>query len=102
MKQTTGGAKLNQAWRFEGCLHYPALWAILISGLTGLGYYLTAKFGFAFTFGPHAISVLWLPNSIVLSALVLTPMRSWWLPLLATFCAHLTIELQSGVPLNLV
>ncbi len=102
MKETTGGAKLNRVWNFEGCLHYPALWVVLVSALTGLGYYLTAKFGFALTFGPHAISVMWLPNSIVLSVLVLMPVRSWWLPLLATFCAHLAGELQSGVPLNLV
>ncbi|HLX71816.1 MAG TPA: hypothetical protein VKV04_19550, partial [Verrucomicrobiae bacterium] len=101
MKETTGGAKLNRAWNIEGCLHYPALWVVLVSALTGLGYYLTAKFGFALTFGPHAISVMWLPNSIVLSVLVLMPVRSWWLPLLATFCAHLAGELQSGVPLNL-
>ena len=102
MKEITGGAKLNRAWGFESYNHYPALWAIIVSGFTGLGYYLTAKFGFALTFGPHAISVMWLPNSIVLSVLVLTPVRSWWLPLLATFCAHLAGELQSGVPLNLV
>src|SRR6516162_571781 len=98
MKETTGGAKSNRAWHFEGFLHYPALWIIFVSGLTGLGYYLTAKLGFAFTFIPHAVSVMWLPNSIVLAVLVLTPVRSWWLPLLATFCAHLAVELQSGVP----
>src|SRR5215469_8788756 len=102
MKQTFGGAKLSRARLSEGGLHYPALWALLVSGLTGLGYYLTAKFGFALTFGPHAISVLWLPNSIVLAVLVLTPVRLWWLPLFATLCAHLAGELQSGVPLNLV
>lgn len=102
MKETTGGPKLHRAWRIEGCLHYTVLWPILVSVFTGFGYYLTAKFGFALTFGPHAISVLWLPNSILLAVLVLTPARSWWLPLLATFCAHLAVELQSGVPLNLV
>lgn len=101
MKDTTGGAKLDR-WRFEGRNDDRALWIILISCLTGLGYYLTAKFGFALTFGPHAISVLWLPNSILLVVLVLVPARAWWLPLLATFCAHLAVELQSGVPLNLV
>src|SRR5690348_704723 len=101
MKETTGSAKLGQAWHVEELLHYPALWAILVSGLTGAGYYMTAKFGFALTFGPHAISVMWLPNSIVLAVLVLTPVRSWWLSLLATFCAHLAVELQSGVPLGL-
>lgn len=91
-----------RAWHFEAYDDYPASWAILVSGLTGIGYFLTAKFGFALTFGPHAISVLWLPNSILLAVLVLTPVRAWWLPLLATFCAHLAVELQSGVPLALV
>src|SRR5579871_770923 len=102
MKETTGRAKLNRAWHFDALKEYPALGAILVSGLTGLGYYLSAKFGFALTFGPHAISVLWMPNSILLAVLVLTPMRAWWLPLLATLCAHLAVELQNGVPLNLV
>jgi PAS domain S-box-containing protein len=102
MKETMGGAKLSRAWRFEARDDYPALWAVLVSCLTGLGYYLTAKFGFALTFGPHAVSVLWLPNSILLAVLVLIPVRGWWLPLLATFCAHLAVELQSGVPLDLV
>src|SRR6266480_6179524 len=37
------------------------------------GYYLGCKIGFALTFQPHPISVLWPPNSIVVAALLLTP-----------------------------
>jgi len=61
-------------------------------------YYFTAKFGFAFTLQPGSVSTLWLPNSILLAALLLTPRRSWWIVLLAALPAHFAAELQSGVP----
>src|SRR5437870_4044405 len=63
-----------------------------------LAYYLGAKIGFALTFQPHPVSVLWPPNSILLAALLLTPVRVWWVILLAAFPAHLTVQLQSNVP----
>ena len=66
--------------------------------LVALGYYLGAKIGFALTFRPHPISVLWPPNAILLAALLLTPLRVWWLILLAAFPAHLAAQLQGNVP----
>ena len=63
-----------------------------------LAYYLGAKIGFALTFQPHPASVLWPPNSILLAALLLTPVRIWWVILLAAFPAHLAAQLQSNVP----
>ena len=62
------------------------------------GYYLGCKIGFALTFQPHPVSVLWPPNSVLVAALLLTPPRSWWLVLLAAFPAHLAAQLQSHVP----
>jgi two-component system, LuxR family, sensor kinase FixL len=62
------------------------------------GYYLGCKIGFALTFEPHPVSVLWPPNSILVAALLLTPVRLWWLVLLAAFPAHLIAQLQSDVP----
>jgi PAS domain S-box-containing protein len=62
------------------------------------GYYLGCKIGFALTFQPHPVSVLWPPNSIVTAALLLTPLRLWWFVLLAAFPAHLAAQLQSDVP----
>ncbi|MGC1321591.1 MAG: MASE1 domain-containing protein [Candidatus Udaeobacter sp.] len=62
------------------------------------GYYLGCKIGFALTFQPHPVSVLWPPNGIVVAALLLTPRRNWWLVLLAAFPAHLAAQLQSHVP----
>ena len=67
-----------------------------------LAYYLGAKIGFALTFQPHPISVLWPPNSILLAALLLTPVRIWWVILLAAFPAHLAAQLQSNVPPTMI
>jgi len=84
-------------------------WNVLLGSptvATGLavfvGYYLGAKLGFALTFQPHPVSVLWPPNSILAAALLLTPLRIWWLVLLSAFSAHLAAELQSQVPLIMI
>src|SRR5256886_5734023 len=67
-----------------------------------IGYYLGAKVGFALTFRPHPVSVLWPPNAILLAALLLTPVRVWWVILLAAFPAHLAAQLQSNVPPTMI
>ena len=72
--------------------------ALLVFG----GYYFGAKIGFALTFEPHPVSVLWPPNSILVAALLLTPRRTWWLVLFAAFPAHLAAQLQSQVPLTMI
>ena len=72
---------------------------LLFGGLlVCVGYYLGAKLGFALTFHPRPVSVMWPPNSILLAALLLTPPRSWWFFLLCALPAHLAIQLQSNVP----
>src|SRR6266404_18531 len=63
-----------------------------------VGYYLGARIGFALTFQPHPVSVLWPPNSILVAALLLTPPRIWWFVLLAAFPAHWLAQLESHVP----
>jgi hypothetical protein len=80
----------------QGRLDYyrPFFAAILVF----TAYYIGAKIGFALTFRPHPVSVLWPPNSILLAALLLTPVRVWWVILLAAFPAHLAAQLQSNVP----
>jgi PAS domain S-box-containing protein len=70
--------------------------------LVFVGYYLGAKIGFALTFKPHPVSVLWPPNSILLAALLLTPRRTWWVLLLAALPAHWLVQLQSDVPPRMI
>src|SRR4026209_2169964 len=76
---------------FDRRLLATALWVFA-------GYYLGCKIGFALTFKPHPVSVLWPPNSVLVAALLLTPPRTWWVVLLAALPAHLAAQLQSHVP----
>lgn len=70
--------------------------------LVGAAYYYGAIIGFALTFQPQPISIFWPPNSILLGALLLAPPRWWWLFLISAFAAHVTAEMQSGVPTTMV
>jgi PAS domain S-box-containing protein len=76
---------------------------ILWTGLgVFVGYYLGAKLGFALTFQPHPVSVLWPPNSILVAALLLSPPRAWWFLILAALPAHLAAQFQSHVPPTMI
>ncbi len=75
---------------------------IAICLLVFAGYYLGARVGFALTFQPHPVSVLWPPNSILLAALLLTPPRLWWLVLISAFPAHCAAQWQSSVPPSMI
>src|SRR5215469_16861832 len=66
-----------------------AWWTVATCLLTGFGYFVGARLGFALTFGPHAVAVMWLPNSILLASLLLTPAKFWWLVVLSVLPAHL-------------
>ena len=77
----------------------PSLWAALsVAG----SYYLGAKLGFALTPQGSPISMLWVPNALLMAALLLAPMKQWWLLLAAALPAHIAVELKSGVPLSMV
>ncbi len=74
-------------------------WRLIFGGvLVCIGYYLGAKLGFALTLEPRPVSVMWPPNSILLAALLLTPIRSWWFLLACAVPAHFAAQLQSNVP----
>jgi PAS domain S-box-containing protein len=75
---------------------------ILVAFLASAGYFFTAKIGFAFALQPGPVSTLWMPNSILLAALLLVPKRSWWMVLLAAFPAHFASEVQGGVPMLII
>src|SRR5262245_6415989 len=92
-------ANMQAAMRNENTRNAAFDRRLLIIGLwVFAGYYLGCKVGFALTFQPHPVSVLWPPNSVLVAALLLTPPRSWWLVLLAALPAHLAAQLQGHVP----
>src|ERR1700755_1375288 len=94
--QPLSGGMSSRSESAQGRLDYRAFFAAL---LVFAAYYLGAKIGFALTFRPHPVSVLWPPNSILLAALILTPPRSWVVVLLAALPAHVVAQSQSHVPL---
>jgi signal transduction histidine kinase/integral membrane sensor domain MASE1 len=70
--------------------------------LVCVGYYLGTKLGLQLRLPPATPSVLWPPNAILTSALLLTVPRQWLPVLLAALPAHLVLELQTGWPLSLI
>jgi two-component system sensor kinase FixL len=89
----------SRSERQQGRLDYRPFFAAL---LVFAAYYLGAKIGFALTFSPHPVSVLWPPNAVLLAALLLMPRRTWWILLLAAFPAHWLVQLQSEVPPRMI
>ena len=65
---------------------------------TAAGYYLGARLGAVMRYPSSLHSVLWPPNAIVLAALLLMPIRQWWLCLAAVLPAHLAITVPAGLP----
>src|SRR5438445_9826286 len=97
--QSLNGGVSSASEGEQGRLDYRPFFAAL---LVFAAYYIGARIGFALTFQPHPVSILWPPNSILAAALLLTPVRIWWLVLLAAFPAHLAAELQSQVPPTMI
>ncbi len=64
----------------------------------GLVYYAAAELGLALRFPGLAVSALWPPNAVLLTALLLTSPRRWWIPLLAVVPAHFAAHADSGFP----
>jgi len=80
----------------------PALRRVCAALVVASAYYIGAQIGFGLTFQPHPVSTLWPPNSILLAALLLSPVRSWWFLLLAAFPAHLLAQLNANIPLTMI
>ena len=74
--------------RSEGVPAAPSRWRLGGQALLlALAYYAGAQIGFALQSPTEPHSVLWLPNSILLSVLLVTPPRQWPVYLLAVFTA---------------
>src|SRR5262245_59601428 len=70
---------------------------VLVAG----AYYVSGLAGVVLSFPPRVVSSIWLANAILLAALLLVPVRTWWLYLLATFLAHVqrVAHFQPEIPL---
>lgn len=68
--------------------------------LVALAYYVGARVGFLFQTAAVPQSVLWLPNSILLAALMMSRPRRWPIILVASIPAQLLVSWQSHAPLG--
>ena len=76
-------------------LESPRLQLALSTLLVSVSYYLGAQLGFALNFPGTPLSIFWPPNAILMAALILVPVRLWWLYVLAIFPAHLIVQWQN-------
>lgn len=78
-------------------------WSLLrVALLVGACYYAGAHVGLGLTFSGVPVSVLWLPNAVLLAGLLLTPQRWWWAAMAGAFPAHLVADLPTGMPMVLI
>jgi signal transduction histidine kinase/integral membrane sensor domain MASE1 len=76
------------------------LWLAAVT--VAAGYYIGVQIGLALTFPGVTTSVLWPPNSILTTALLLVPVRRWWVCFGAALPVHLALELSAGMAPGLV
>ena len=74
--------------------------SVVCAVLVAVAYYLGAQVGFALQSPNAPQSVLWLPNSILLATLLITPARQWPLYLAVAFPAHMLVAWGAGAPLT--
>jgi signal transduction histidine kinase len=82
-------------------LHYklPAVQRTVRAGaVLAAGYFLGSLLGLSLQFPSTRISAIWLPNAILLTALLVTERRRWWTCLAAVLPAHLLAQSLMGVP----
>jgi PAS domain S-box-containing protein len=60
--------------------------------IVAISYYLAAKTSLSLRFSGSTKAALWPTNAILVAALLLTPVRRWWMYLLAVVPAHLLVH----------
>ncbi len=66
------------------------------------GYYIGAEVGLALRFPSSTVSITWLPNAVLLAALLLSSPRRWLIYFLAAFPVHVYTEMQIGFPVSII
>ncbi len=70
----------------------PALRALIATVLVCVGYYAGGTIGMGLRLVPGGPSEIWLPQGIVLAALLMAPLRRWWLYSLALLLTHMELS----------
>lgn len=91
---TAAPCKVSKWSLYEQTLH-----TVTIAVITGFGFYVGTRVGFALTPTGQPNSAFWPPNAILLAGLLLAPRSVWWTLLVAVVPAHFAAQLQTGVPI---
>lgn len=75
---------------------------IMKAAAAGLGYYLASLVGLSLRLPSSTPSVLWPPNAVLTSALILTRPREWPAIILAALPAHVATQLPTGWPVPMI
>src|SRR5262245_27553612 len=70
---------------------------VLGFGLFGVAFYFAYRYGMSFSY--ETSSPFWFPDSVLLCALLLARLRSWWLFVLAALPIRLLAPVSAGIPL---
>lgn len=73
----------------------------MIAVLVGVTVYFGAKLGRILSTPPDYIATFWLPNAVILAALLLTDRRRWWIFILAMIPAYLVAAFQAERPVQI-
>ncbi len=62
------------------------------------GYYIGALTGNSLRFPGSNLALIWPPTAVLLAGLLLAPLRTWWIYLLAVAPVHIWVQAQDAVP----
>ena len=77
----------------------PALRLASSALLVGAVCSLSTELGFLLKFPPHHISPLWPTGAILFSVLVMTPVRHWWVYIVAAYFTSVLTDALAGFPI---
>lgn len=87
---------------FQQWFDFSSLKRVFLGSLIlALCYYLSAKVGLVLSVKPDYISVLWIPNAVLLTSLLITPSRYWIFFLVAIIPAELAADIPEGISLKM-
>jgi PAS domain S-box-containing protein len=72
---------------------------LLTALLIGVAYYVGALLSFTLRVPSTRSSIIWIPNAILLAAFVVTPVKRWWLWILAALPAHILAQSRDAAPI---
>jgi len=70
---------------------------VLAVAVVGVGYYALARLSLGLAFQPDYIAALWLPNGVLLAALLVQPVRRWPVFLLVCTAAEFAADVPGGI-----